>query len=208
MYATNPSHPQPAARCNTTYHTALILICIHKCLYKYSHLRRRHERGRAGRGSLSPAGSPTPNPGSFRNGLSLKSLSPAVWLRILQGYLADKKPPLLGPPQGPRHRPTVGSLDAVVSYNRGTPVPPPIHSEIRWTTPHALWRPSLLKPKHPHPEPHTLNPTPSTPHPQPHTLNPTPSTQHLNPNPSTQHPQPNTRQRTSHARLRRSALIC
>ena len=41
----------------------------------------------------------------------------------LQGYLAHKKhPPSLGLPYGPRHSPTVGSYEGVVSYERGTPV--------------------------------------------------------------------------------------
>ena len=48
---------------------------------------------------------------------------------FLQGYLAHKKPPPpLGPPQGPRHSPTVGSYGEAVSYGRGTPVALP-HSE-------------------------------------------------------------------------------
>ena len=49
--------------------------------------------------------------------------------RKLQGCLVHKKPPPhLGPPEGPRHRPTVGSLGGAVSYERDTPViatPPP-----------------------------------------------------------------------------------
>ena len=41
----------------------------------------------------------------------------------LQGNLAHKKQPTsLGPPQGPRHSPTVGSQVGAVSYERGTPV--------------------------------------------------------------------------------------
>ena len=44
----------------------------------------------------------------------------------IQGYLAhNKPPPPLGPPQGPRHIPTVGFLMSEVplfSYERGTPV--------------------------------------------------------------------------------------
>ena len=44
----------------------------------------------------------------------------------LQGYLARKKTLTpLGPPQGPRHGPTVGSWEAAVSYQRGAPVIPP-----------------------------------------------------------------------------------
>ena len=40
----------------------------------------------------------------------------------LQGYLAHKKPPPpLGPPEGPRHKPTVGCYGRAVSYERGTP---------------------------------------------------------------------------------------
>jgi hypothetical protein len=41
----------------------------------------------------------------------------------LQGYLTHKKPPPhLGPPQGPKHRPYVGSWEGTVFYKRGTPV--------------------------------------------------------------------------------------
>ena len=36
--------------------------------------------------------------------------------------LIRKCPPPLGTPQGPRHRPTVGSYGGAVSYERGTPV--------------------------------------------------------------------------------------
>ena len=35
-------------------------------------------------------------------------------------------PPPLGPPYGPRHRPTVGSWGGAVSYERGTPHPPQV----------------------------------------------------------------------------------
>jgi len=48
----------------------------------------------------------------------------------LQGYLAHKKRrPPLGPPQGPRHSPTVGSYVGAVSFERGTLVltPPRVH---------------------------------------------------------------------------------
>ena len=41
-----------------------------------------------------------------------------------QGYLAHKKqPPFLGPPQGPRHIPAVGSWVGAVSDEQGNPVP-------------------------------------------------------------------------------------
>ena len=41
----------------------------------------------------------------------------------VHGYLAHKKLPTpLGTPYGPRHRATVGSQAAAVSYERGTPV--------------------------------------------------------------------------------------
>ena len=41
----------------------------------------------------------------------------------MQGYLADKKqPPPLGPPWGPRHRPTAGSGGGALSQERGAPV--------------------------------------------------------------------------------------
>ena len=44
--------------------------------------------------------------------------------RDLQGDLAHKKQDTpLGPPQGPRHSPTVGSYGGDVSYERGSPVP-------------------------------------------------------------------------------------
>ena len=35
-------------------------------------------------------------------------------------------PPSLGPPHGPRHSPTVGSYEGVVSYERGSPVSEPV----------------------------------------------------------------------------------
>ena len=47
----------------------------------------------------------------------------------VQGHLAHKKPaPSLGPPKGHRHRPTAGSQEGAVSYERGTPVPPGVWS--------------------------------------------------------------------------------
>jgi len=39
----------------------------------------------------------------------------------VQGYLAHKNPAPLGPPQGPRHSPSVGSKGAAFSYGRGAP---------------------------------------------------------------------------------------
>ena len=39
--------------------------------------------------------------------------------------LTRNRPPPLGPPQGPRHSPTVGSYGVAGSYKRGTPVPFP-----------------------------------------------------------------------------------
>ena len=42
---------------------------------------------------------------------------------LLQGYLANKKPPpSLEPPQDPRYSPAVGSQEEGVCYERGTPV--------------------------------------------------------------------------------------
>ena len=42
---------------------------------------------------------------------------------VVQGYLAHKKPlPRLGPPNEPRHVPTVGSYGMAISHKRGTPV--------------------------------------------------------------------------------------
>jgi len=49
----------------------------------------------------------------------------------VHGYLAHKQQhPPLGPTQGPRHSPTVGSYGSAVSYERGTPVeaPPERHA--------------------------------------------------------------------------------
>ena len=41
----------------------------------------------------------------------------------LQGYLAHKKsPPAPGPPQDPRHRPTIGSKGGAISHERGASV--------------------------------------------------------------------------------------
>jgi len=37
--------------------------------------------------------------------------------------LINKRPPPLGPTQGPRHSPTVWFKERAVSYERGTPVP-------------------------------------------------------------------------------------
>ena len=52
------------------------------------------------------------------------SLKWPVGSYALQGYLAHKKqPPPLGPPQEPRHGPTVGSYGGAGSYERGAPVP-------------------------------------------------------------------------------------
>ena len=45
------------------------------------------------------------------------------YTNAIQGYLAHKKPPPpLGPPQGPGHRPTVGSWEESRCHERGTPV--------------------------------------------------------------------------------------
>jgi len=52
----------------------------------------------------------------------------------LQGYLAHKKhPPSLGPPYCPRHSPTVGSYEGVVSCERGTPVKRVRQGREQWT---------------------------------------------------------------------------
>ena len=46
-------------------------------------------------------------------------------LSTLERDLVDEKQPSpLGPPQGHRHRPTVGSCGGVVFYEGGTPVKP------------------------------------------------------------------------------------
>ena len=56
-------------------------------------------------------------------GLGFRVQGSGFGVQGLQGYLADKKPPPpLGPPQEPRHGPTVGSYGVAVSYKRGTPV--------------------------------------------------------------------------------------
>jgi len=53
----------------------------------------------------------------------------------LEGYLShEKQPTPLGPPQGPRHRPTVESLGGAVNYERGTPVRPTVGNTARRTT--------------------------------------------------------------------------
>ena len=53
----------------------------------------------------------------------LLALPSGAGLLALQGYLAHKKQPhLLGPPKGPRHRPTAKSYGGAVSYEEGTPV--------------------------------------------------------------------------------------
>ena len=52
---------------------------------------------------------------------TLQAASPAG-TRGIQGCLAHKKlPPPSGPPQGPRHRPTVEPWEEVVSFERGNP---------------------------------------------------------------------------------------
>ena len=38
--------------------------------------------------------------------------------------LIINSPPPLGPPEGPKHSPTVGAKGGAVSYERGTPVNP------------------------------------------------------------------------------------
>jgi len=60
-----------------------------------------------------------------RNGSdsTYQELGPRRGAGCIQGYLAHKKTPTpLGPPQDPRHRPTVGSYGVAVSYTRGSPV--------------------------------------------------------------------------------------
>ena len=55
----------------------------------------------------------------FLKNARVSSSSPAA----IQGYLAHKKPPPpLGPPQGPRQRPSVGSYGVAFSDERVTPV--------------------------------------------------------------------------------------
>ena len=44
------------------------------------------------------------------------------WSTYMDTSLKRKRHPPLGPPYGPRHRPTVGSRGGAVSYERGTPV--------------------------------------------------------------------------------------
>ena len=51
--------------------------------------------------------------------------------QTLQGYLAQKKQlPPLGPSQGHRHSPTLGSKGGVVSYERGTPCNPSTPTQV------------------------------------------------------------------------------
>ena len=65
---------------------------------------------------------------------------------VLQGYIAHKKqPPPLGPPQGPRHSPTVESWEVAVSHERGTPVIPPeeaFHARVFARVAKSLFSPS------------------------------------------------------------------
>ena len=62
---------------------------------------------------------------------------PAFHLAYLEGYLAHKKPPTpLGPPQGPRRGPTVGSRRAAIFYKQRTPAQNPTHQTV--STPPAL----------------------------------------------------------------------
>ena len=57
----------------------------------------------------------------------------------VQGYLTYAHP--LGPPQGPRHRPTVGSRGGAVSYERGTPAPRGVRGEGKVD----FWKLKVLK---------------------------------------------------------------
>jgi len=58
-----------------------------------------------------------------REGRTIPGLLDRKVHHAVQGYLAHTKPPPpLGPPEGPRHRPTVGSYGGGGSYERGTPV--------------------------------------------------------------------------------------
>ena len=53
----------------------------------------------------------------------------------LQEYLAHKNAPAtLGPPCGPRHRPTVGPWEAALFCERGTPSLPPVNARYRDTS--------------------------------------------------------------------------
>jgi len=88
---------------------------------------------KAGYGS-SPPPPPKP-PGGFR-------------AYSLQAYLAHKKQhPPLGSPYGPRQRPTLGSLEGAVSYERGTPVGfgPADAPVLRFTSPGCIVRMVLIE---------------------------------------------------------------
>ena len=65
----------------------------------------------------------------------------------LEVHLAKKQPSPLGPPEGPRHSPTVGSYGGTVSYERGDPC-------------RGARYPLNPKPRTLNPEPQTLNPKP------------------------------------------------
>ena len=68
---------------------------------------------------------------------------PRFIISSLQGYLAHTTaPPSLRPPYGPRHSPTTGSWEGVVSYERGTPVPYTCSSRKRRTTARSRKLPS------------------------------------------------------------------
>jgi hypothetical protein len=72
--------------------------------------------------------------GTCRTG-PVRQRSLALASNGLQGYLALKKTPTtLGPPEGPRHGPTIGSWGGVVSYARGTLVTNPFGARDHcWT---------------------------------------------------------------------------
>ena len=72
------------------------------------------------------------------------SSSPVSWDCLMRNC-----PPPMGPPQGPRHRPTEGCQVAVVSYERGTFVryyqsQPPLHPKVSRAVLGGANRPSQL----------------------------------------------------------------
>ena len=60
---------------------------------------------------------------SYKRGTPvLHPRAPAAPAADVQGYLTVKKPPTpLGPPEEPRHGPTVGAYGVAFFYQRGTP---------------------------------------------------------------------------------------
>jgi len=107
-----------------------------------SKLARQRVPSAPGESSKQPANGsntqpmvPTSAESSHAPAAILAPENPYICIRKHASYRSTsliRTSPPPGPPYGPRHEPTVGSLGGVVSYERGTPVHPYVGLSHKW----------------------------------------------------------------------------